>query len=230
MCGRENQASGYFDKTTGKFTSFQGGKAGGGTDLIINTIKNDPLKSSEQKNTDILNELLKDSKKISAGTKTQMANTLGVVNALQDLATQRQTTGFKGISPFNALLDIQIPFTDINVLPFRESMKSKEAVENRQYLEAINLKVQQWASGASLTKQQTDQVNQFTPRPTDTDEKVRTKINGLANFMMTQVATQLQTEGINFKPEKVNLFETYDLLKNASPEQKAALKAQGLIQ
>ena len=201
-----------------------------GNPIVPNNIM-DPSTSSEVKNSTILTALLKSSK-VGQTTKTQIANSLGVINAIQDLATTRQTSGFTGISPFNAVLDAKarIPFTNVEVgIPFRNTFRQKEGIENNQYLEAINLKVQIWASGASLTKTQTDQVERLTPRPSDTDNNLRTKMNGLVNFMLTQSKSQLQSEGIDFQPEKVNLFETYDLLKKASPEQKAALKAQGLI-
>lgn len=199
-----------------------------GMAIDVSSIISNPNIPSEQKNGAVLTSILGNTK-IGQGTRTQIANVLGVVNATQELAGTRQTTGFKGINPFNAIADIKIPFTNIG-LPFRQSVMGTEAAENRQYLEAINLKVQQWASGASLTEKQTDQVEKLTPRPTDTDNKLRTKMNGLVNFMLTQAQSQLQSEGIGYIPEKVNLFETYDLIKKATPEQLAELKAQGLIQ
>lgn len=198
-----------------------------GTDINVAEIQKLQGLPAETKNTMIISSFLKN-KKIGQGTRTKLADILGVVNATTDLSQNRQTTGFKGISPLNLILDAKIPFTDIG-LPFRKTVMSTEGVENRQYLDAINLKVQQWASGASLTKEQIEQVNKFTPNSADTDAKVRTKVNGLVNFMNSQVKSYLQSEGITFEPEKVNLFETYDLLKDASPEQLEALKAEGLI-
>lgn len=183
--------------------------------------------SKDQQNKAVLTSLLQN-KLIGQGTRTSVGAVLGVVNAAQDLAAQRVTGEFKGISPLNRLLDAKIPFIKIG-LPFRETAKSQEAVQNRQYLDAINLNVQTWASGASLTKDQIDQVNRFTPTANDTDAKVQTKINGLVDFMLTQSASKLQSEGINFVPEKVDLFETARLIKETSPEQREALKAQGLI-
>lgn len=186
--------------------------------------------SSQDKNGAAITAIIKNSD-IGQGTKTQLANTLGVINALEDLAEARQTTGFKGVGPLNRILDLKVPFTDSKILNVigRDSWKGKESNENAGYLEAINLKVQQWASGASLTKQQTEQVDRFTPRGTDTDNDIRTKANNLANFMMTQAKSQLQSEGVKFEPEKVNLFEIYELLQEASPEQIEELKAQKLI-
>jgi hypothetical protein len=199
-----------------------------GGNVNVNNITEMRGLPAETKNNLLITEFLK-SKNVGQGTRTQLANILGVLNATKDLAEARQTAGFKGISPLNAILDAKIPFTSLG-LPFRQTLTSKEGIENRQYLEAVNLKVQQWASGASLTAQQIEQVNRFTPRPTDTDSMVRTKINGLTNFMNSQVQSALQSEGVNFVPEKVNLFETYELIKKASPEQLAELKGAGLIE
>ena len=178
-------------------------------------------------NNAVLSSLLK--KPIGQGTRTQIANVLGVVNAAEELANNRLDGKFKGINPIRAVLDVKIPFTNIG-LPFRDQVKSSQELENEGYIDAINLKVQQWASGAALTEQQTEQVKRFTPKVTDTDAAARTKLNNLSNFMLTQAKSQLQSEGIDFQPAKVNLFETMDLLKDASPEQLAELRAQGLIQ
>ena len=187
----------------------------------------DPTKDAVTNNVAGITALI-GSSKVGQGTKTQIANILGVINASKDLAEQRTGGEFKGLSPIRALTDIKIPFTEIGI-PGTKLLKRQATIENEGYLDAINLKVQQWASGASLTKQQIDQVNKFTPSKNDTDKAIRTKLNNLTNFMLTQTQSQLQSEGIGYIPAKVNLFETYDLLQKATPEQKAELKAAGLI-
>ena len=193
----------------------------------VNTLVANGTPSGEA-NKSVLTTLLQN-RNIAGGTRTQVANVLGVVNAASELANNRLDGKFKGINPIRAVLDVKIPFTDIG-LPFRDQVKGPQEIENEGYVDAINLKVQQWASGASLTQQQTEQVKRFTPKVTDTDAAVRTKLNNLTNFMLTQAQAQLQSEGINFTPAKVNLFETMDLLEQASPEQIAELRKQGLIQ
>jgi len=167
--------------------------------------------------------------KLSAAAKTDISKALGVINAVEDMANARQTEGFGGISPLNVLLDMEIPFTDVGLIPFREAARSKAGRENTGYIEAINLKIQYWASGAALTTAQTAQVNKFSPTTSDTDEAVRTKLNNLENFMLTQIRGSLQTEGIDFTPVRTNLFEVYEWIKKASPEQLKELKDQGLI-
>lgn len=183
---------------------------------------------AEFNNRQVITNFLK-GEKVGQGTKTKLSAALGVINAVEDLATIRQTTKFQGVSPLNTLFDVRIPFTDIGLVPFRESLRSKEGRENTGYIEAINLKVQQWASGAALTKAQTEQVNKLTPKTTDTDSAVRTKLNNLENFMLTQIQGDLQSEGIAFTPERTNLFELYELIQKATPEQLQELKNQGLI-
>jgi hypothetical protein len=177
---------------------------------------------AETKNNAVMLALIK-SNKIGDSAKNNLSSILGVNKALEDLAQARQYKPIKGVSPFNVIADIKIPFTDIGIVPFREAGMRAESVQNRGYLDAVNLKVQQWASGASLTKQQTEQVNRLTPKATDTDANVRTKMNNLVNFMNQQVAGTLASQGVDYIPERVNLFENRDLYNQASPEQKAEL-------
>ncbi len=95
-----------------------------------------------------------------------------------------------------------------------ERYKSQNAISNRQDIEAIGLKVQQWASGASLTEQQTEMVNKFTPQLGDSDNAVKKKINGLVNFMMGQVSSDLAGQGINYSPETIDMFSGIQSVDN----------------
>jgi hypothetical protein len=144
--------------------------------------------------------------KVAAGTKTNLADILGVMSAAETMAKNNPTGTFPGISPFNKLLDVKIPFTDKNLLPFRETLKSKANLENAGYIDGINLKVQQWASGASLTAKQIEQVARMTPTTNDSDSNVKIKLNNLSNFMNDQIKGALMTEGITYAPPKVDLF------------------------
>lgn len=189
---------------------------------------NIPGLPADVKNKMVITEIMKNPS-IAAGTKTSVANALGVVNALKSLADAHPDGNFPGVNPINTFLDVKIPFTDLKVVPFRDTLTRKTVTETDGYINALNLKVQQWASGASLTKQQTEQVAQITPGKDETDKTFRTKMNNLTNFMLEQIASSVQSEGVSFTPEKVDLFETGDLLKGASKEQIAELKKQGLI-
>jgi hypothetical protein len=157
--------------------------------------------------------------KIGQGTKTKLADILGVINASEDLASARANGKFKGFYPGASLINAITP----------DAFKRKETIENEGYLDAINLKVQQWASGASLTSDQIKQVNKITPKKGDTDKGIKTKLNSLVNFMNTQARSQLQSEGIDYSPAKVDMFTNVNLLDEASQEQLRLLKAEGLI-
>jgi hypothetical protein len=179
----------------------------GGT-VNVKSIISDPNVPPEQKNTAILT-VLSGSKKVPPGTQTLIGNALQVINSAQTLATERQTSGFKGASPLNYIADKVFP----------DALKASSRVELEQYLEGINLKTQIWASGASLTAEQTKQVNRLTPKITDTQTAIRTKLNGLTNFMLDDARSRLQSAGVSFVPEKVDLFADYDQVNKLTKEE-----------
>jgi hypothetical protein len=159
------------------------------------------------KNQEALTAIIRGNSKIGQGTKTNLANLLGVIASAEDMANSSEDGKFTGLSPFRNLTDMEIPFTNIKVLPFREAGKRKETIQNETMINGINLRTQVWASGAALTEQQTKQVEAMTPKVTDTDAQVKTKLNQLSNFMMGQARSVLQSEGINFTPQSIDLFE-----------------------
>lgn len=159
-------------------------------------------------------------KTVSSGTKGRLAPANSVLNAVDEFASNRPTGEFVGMGVFGRAKEFYEGLVNA---------KDPAAIENMQSVDAINLKVQQWASGAALTEQQTKQVNKMTPKSGDSDKVIRTKLNGLYNYMLNQVESDLLTDGVNVNFKPVNLFETRDLLEQASPEQRAELKAAGLI-
>lgn len=164
-----------------------------------------PGAGPDVKNATVLSALI-GSSKIGQGTKTQLANILSVINSVGDVATANPKANFTGVNPINKILNLTIPFTDIGIVPFRQVFKQEGSIQNSQYVDAINLKVQQWASGASLTAEQIKQVGRLVPLITDTDTNFAIKMSGLTNFMLTQVKSQLQSEGISYEPEKINYY------------------------
>jgi hypothetical protein len=155
------------------------------------------------------------SDKITAGTKGRIAPALAVLNSVDEFANGNVEGEFTGVGIAGRIKE------GIKGLFNR---KAPEATQNAQQIEAINLKVQQWASGASLTDAQTKQVNRFTPTLNDSDASVRTKLNGLYNFMLNQTESDLLTEGVNVQFPAINLFEIRDLYQKASPEQKILIE------
>lgn len=205
-------------------------QSGGSVNSNVDVNKIDSTAPANVKNTNAITAIIRGNPKIGQGTKTSLSNLLGVVASAEDMALSHPEGTFTGISPFRSLLDIKVPFTDTNIIPFREAGKRTATIQSEEYINGINLRTQIWASGAALTKEQTRQVEGMVPKVTDTDRQVKVKLNELTNFMLSQAKSVLQSEGIDFQPEKVNLFETADLLKNTSPEQKAELEALGLVQ
>jgi hypothetical protein len=128
----------------------------------------------------------------SSGAKdnTNLQAIGGVIAAVQALAEANPSGEFPGIGIFNS--------PDI--------LKSPEGVANNSYVDAVNLKVQQWASGASLTKQQTEAVARLTPKRGDSYAQIKSKTNALANFMMTQAQGTLASQGVTFTPQSVDFF------------------------
>lgn len=180
----------------------------------INRLKKEALEKENKGTLTVVNtvgDVLKNSK-IGQTTKTNIGTILGVINAAEDMAKGSPTGKFGGISPVNTLLDVQVPFTSIGVIPFREALRSKEGTRNTAYINAINLKIQQWASGASLTRQQLEQVEKIVPSPSDTDTKVKEKLNNLVNIMQQQIRGSLTAEGVTYDPPKVDLFNPQETL------------------
>lgn len=129
---------------------------------------------------------------LGEGAKTSVSTMLGVINATKDLAAKNATGELSGINPFSALSV--------------DKFSSSKSIANRGYLDAINLKVQQWASGASLTKEQIAQVNKLVPKSTDTDRIAKTKANNLVDFMNQQIKSTLATSGTKFEPKPADIF------------------------
>jgi len=165
---------------------------------------------------------------ISAGARTQIGNVVNVALALEDFASANPEGEFAGLG---AGAGIKRFFSTVGTVGISEAVRvlssektKAERVENRQAIEAVNLKVQIWASGAALTDEQTKQVERLAPKASDTDRQLKRKINGLYNFMMGQAEARLLTEGINNPIPKLDLFEFEDLISRASPEQLAELE------
>lgn len=128
----------------------------------------------------------------SGAKQSQSTNdAINVISGLQQLVKDAPSGVFKGVNP---------------LLRTPNKFASSEALTNRSNIEAINLKVQQWASGAALTEEQTKQVAKITPRVGDTDKQIKAKTNALANYMVSQVSGQLAGQGIGFSMDNIDLF------------------------
>jgi len=164
--------------------------------------------------------------KISGTVKTNLGNVLAVSRAVADFAEANPDGKFKGITPIEGKT---LGLLSLGRGIFSSQASKKQRASNITSIEAINLKVQQWASGAALTDQQTEQVDRLTLTGKETDVAARNKTNSLYNFMLDQAETQLLLEGINQRMPRVELFELGDLASGLSPEQEAEARAAGLI-
>lgn len=173
--------------SSGKIISNLGGaSASGGSGFIVS---NDILKNTY--GNDVVS-LIANTIKSSGAKQSQSTNdAINVISGLQELVKGSPEGVFKGLAP-------------LRLLPGK--LKSPEALTNLSNIEAVNLKVQQWASGAALTEQQTKQVEKITPRKGNTDVQIKAKTNALANYMISQVSGQLAGQGIGFAVDKVDLF------------------------
>lgn len=166
-----------------------GGGFGGGTQF---TQQNMPIAAAGGNIMKQVSDVLR----ISGFKPNQQAtDAINVLSSLQQLADKNPQGKFKGLAP-----GIRIP----------SIWAGKSARDNRSAVNAINLKVQQWASGASLTSEQTKQVRKITPDKNDTDAQVRDKINQLSHFMLGQIQGQLAGQGIYYEPPQVDYWSVSD--------------------
>lgn len=142
-----------------------------------------------------------------ASDNVNLQNVAGVLSSIQAFAESNADGEFPGLGVWHA------PF------PAWASDKGKENLGN---IEAINLKVQQWASGAALTEEQTKQVARFTPKKGDTYAQTRIKTNGLANFMLNQARGVLASQGVSYNPGTVDFFTSSLLAEDDLNEVEAA--------
>lgn len=139
-----------------------------------------------------------DASKFTAGNKTAYQNVQGVIESAKNWANKINSNngtvagvGLGGLIPSKFI--------------------SQNGQDSRTALNALNLRVQQWASGASLTESQTNMVKNFMPSEYDSDTQVKQKLNSLVDFMNTQMKTIAQSEGQQYNPPSVSLFENKEL-------------------
>ncbi len=120
-----------------------------------------------------------------------LQNAAGVIAGLQTFAERNKDGSFPGTGVFGGGFN---------------ATKNPEGKTNEADLQAIELKVQQWASGASLTKEQTAMVAKLTPKVGDLPGQIKSKTNALTNYMLGQASGTLATQGISYKPDPVDYF------------------------
>lgn len=121
-----------------------------------------------------------------ATARTSFTTLKGVLNAINDLKKNAPDGDFAGLGFLGGST--------------RDYITSAEGIKNRAYLNAINLKVQQWASGASLTAQQIEQVNKLVPSETETDRVIKEKLDALEAYMNNEASSIAASQGQSYQP------------------------------
>lgn len=87
-----------------------------------------------------------------------------------------------------------------------EAVSGQKAIATRGNVAGIEGKLQQWLSGASLSKGQEKLVEKMIPGANDTDATVKTKLNQLANYMLSDIKGRASTQGVDFNYDNVDVF------------------------
>lgn len=118
--------------------------------------------------------------------------------ALNVISGVERITGANPEGKFEGLAPIRLP----------NRYTTTEGRTNRADIAGLDLKVQQWASGASLTAQQTEKVLKMVPKVTDTDKQVKDKLNSLTNYMAGEVRGGFAGSGVDVTFDNVDYFNS----------------------
>jgi len=220
----KTQQGGVFNKTTGVFTPR--GPAIGGVGGNLAKAQNDPTPANIR--STLASVFGDDSLDISGTTKTMVGSVIDLASSLEEFADANAEGSFPGLGAgagFKRALGVVLTGGISEIVRFLSPEEIKEQrIQNVQFIQAINLKAQLWASGAALTEKQIEQVEELTPAKGDTDAVLRRKINGLYDIMIGLTSSRLLVEGVNIRFPKVDLFEFSNLLNEASDEQRQELE------
>lgn len=129
-----------------------------------------------------------------ATARTLFQTAGGIVAAIGDIKNQAVNGNYNGLGYFQG----NAPSV----------MTSDAGIKNRAFLNAINLKTQQWASGASLTKEQIAMVNKMVPSENDADGVITSKLNALSDYMTNEQKSIAEAQGQKvLEPQPPNPFE-----------------------
>lgn len=172
------------------------------TELLKNQIATEKAQKAK-----IYNDISNSNKNLSMDNNGQPITDINQFDPLKfkDATARTSFTTLKGV--LNAVNDLKknAPDGDFAGLGFlggstRDYITSAEGIKNRAYLNAINLKVQQWASGASLTAQQIEQVNKLVPSETETDRVIKEKLDALEGYMNNEASSIAASQGQSYQP------------------------------
>lgn len=104
----------------------------------------------------------------------------------------------------NSAVDGQYAGLGVIIGTGRDWITSKEGMRNRGFLAALELKTQQWASGASLTESQVALVRKMLPEQNDTDSVVTKKLDSFTEYMNNEKQSVAASQGQNLVETKSN--------------------------
>ena len=87
-----------------------------------------------------------------------------------------------------------------------ESLKSQKGITNKAMVSTVEGKLQQWLSGAALSKAQEKLIEKMVPERNDTDKTVKNKLNQLTNYMLSDIKGRSTAQGALFEYIPVDLF------------------------
>ena len=126
-----------------------------------------------------------------AAARTAYTTAGGVISAVDTLLGTAKEGNFPGLGYFQG------------VTP--EYTLSKEGQQNRGFLGGVEVKVQQWASGASLTESQIKLVQKMVPKQADADSVVKSKLDSLKKYMENEQSSIASSQGQRIvTPDQIN--------------------------
>jgi hypothetical protein len=165
---------------------------------------------------------------LPSSVRGDLKDTVDVMNSIGEFAGVNPEGEFAGLGAGAGLTNFLWLGSGYRAVFGSEADKA-EATANRSFVESLNLKVQQWASGAALTEEQTKQVAKITPKKGDRDVVIQRKLNQLYNYMNDINESALLRAGIDVRIPEVDLWEAQNLIDKASAEQLQELNDAALI-
>lgn len=131
----------------------------------------------------------------SNGLKTddKLKLTGSVVSVVQSFAQNNVSGKFEGLG-FG------------QILPTR--FAGQKGQQNRTDLSALTGTVESWMTGASVSEDQQKRIQRdMIPKTGDSDTVIKNKTNALINYMMTYASGSLATQGVDWTPQRIDLYE-----------------------
>lgn len=162
-------------------------RAGGGSGVNSGS----PTSFNSKDPRGFIAELFSKNSKLKRNAQIDTAG--AVISNIQEIANKNSDGRIKGTGIFGG-----------GFLP--RMLLGSKGVETRAGLSGLRGTVEQWLSGAALSKRQEKYVLNMVPDRNDTDKVARAKINSLTNYMLSDIAGRVSTQGVNVEVPSVDFF------------------------